>query len=281
MNDSTIETNEAGNIPSLERYRGGIITLKYGGAAMSEEYSEGMFAADIATLHNAGIHPVIVHGGGSCVTDIATRLGIATTFVNGHRVTDEPMMEAVVMGLAGKVNKNIVRSMRVHGVDAIGLCGVDGGLLQADRLSADDDLGMVGEVKSVNVGLLQRLINAGMVPVIAPVGIGDAGLLYNINADLAASAVASALGAEELIYLSNVEGIAVDGEILTRVTECEARALIGQDIIHGGMLPKIFSAFDALAAGVKSVRIIDGRLPGILIETLTGIQHGTAIVGDE
>jgi acetylglutamate kinase len=257
------------------------VVIKYGGAAMSGEYTDAMFAADLIALADAGAHPVVVHGGGAEMTRVAATMGIEAEFVAGQRRTDARMLEVVMMVLAGSINKGLVATIGSVGGSAVGLCGADNRLLAARRLrSGAGDLGFVGEVTKVNTSLLGLLREGGMIPVIAPVGIGDGGELYNINADLAAGAVAGALGASMLIYMSNIPGVKVGGEVTPRLTRGEATKLIADGEISGGMIPKVSSAFAALDAGAAMVRIIDGRAPGPLRDLLAGAGCGTAIVRD-
>jgi acetylglutamate kinase len=250
--------------------RGRTVVVKYGGAAMGGDDAERLFARDAARLARAGVRLVVVHGGGNEVTALASKLGIEAEFVGGHRRTSSEMLDVVTMMLAGKVNKNLVRLINVAGGEAVGICGVDSNLLVARRM-AGADLGHVGEVAMVNKGLLDLLLANGMTPVVAPVAIGEDGELYNINADLAAGGVAAALGADSLIYMSNIAGIEANGSVIAEMSSAEANELIASGVINGGMIPKITSALDAINAGVGSVRIVDGRLPHALM---------TAIVGD-
>lgn len=253
--------------------------IKYGGAAMEGNYSEEMFAEELLALAEGGITPVVVHGGGAEMTRMAAAMGIEAEFVAGQRRTDARMLEVVVMVLAGSINKNLVRAIQSAGGNAVGLCGVDNALLVARKLGGDaGDLGFVGEVTAVNTRFLSLLCDGGMIPVIAPVGLGDGGELYNINADLAAAAVAGALGAEMLVYMSNIPGVEVDGAVVPTLSRAEAEGLIERGTIRGGMIPKVTSAFEALEAGAASVRIIDGRTPGALRGLLAGDGVGTAIV---
>lgn len=256
---------------------GRTVVIKYGGAAMAASGPDSGFVRDLIALRSTGARVVVVHGGGSEVTALAARLEVEAEFVNGQRRTDSRMMEAVTMALAGTVNTELVRLINFLGGAAVGLSGVDGDLLRARRL-AEPDLGLVGVVEDVNVPLLDLLLRAGYIPVIATVGSGEAGAVYNINADVAAGAVAGALGAEMLVYMSDVEGVRRDGELLPEITPEDARELILLGVIHGGMVPKVESALAALAGGVRSVHIIDGRVPGTLQGVLQGRCNGTAII---
>ncbi|MDB5035870.1 MAG: acetylglutamate kinase [Chlorobi bacterium] len=258
---------------------GSTVVIKYGGAAMSGEAAESGFARDVVALRNAGVNVVVVHGGGEETTRMAARLGVEVEFVQGHRRTDETMIEIVTMVLGGRVNKNITRLINLAGAAAIGLCGVDHELIRARKLDHEaGDLGLVGEVESVNVEFIRLLLGSGIIPVIAPLGLGKDGEVYNINADPAAAAIAAALNADALIYMSNIAGIDVGGIVAGVLTTEEGEELIACGTISGGMIPKVRSAFAALKAGVRSVRIIDGRVPHILPELLSGRGTGTAIV---
>jgi acetylglutamate kinase len=262
---------------AMDALQGRTLVVKYGGAAMGEELEERV-AADVAWLFMAGVRLTVVHGGGAEVTALASRLGIEAEFVGGHRRTSEEMLDVAMMALGGKVNKGLVRRINLAGGEAVGICGVDSNLLVARKLSGEIDLGYVGEVAAVNAALLDLLMKNDMIPVIAPIGIGTDGTIYNINADLAAGAVASALGADTLIYMSNIEGIEADGSLLAHITREEAHGLIERGAITGGMIPKITSALAALDTGVRSVRIVDGRNPGALMRAVMG-EGGTGVRG--
>jgi len=267
-------------LPYIQTYEGKTFVIKYGGAVMTEERLKQTFAKDVTILRKIGINIIIVHGGGKEITATAESLGIATTFVDGQRYTDEKMIEVVLMVLAGQINKEIVNLINTNGGNAIGLCGVDNMLLRACKLVTDGkDLGLVGEITSVNVSFLNLLLQNGMMPVIAPIGVGEGGQLYNINADLAAGAVAAALTAEKLVYLSDTEGILVKEKLVSSMTKSEANRFIAQGDIFGGMIPKVTSAFDTLDAGVNKVHIIDGRIKhSLLLEIFTDEGIGTQMV---
>ena len=267
-------------LPYIQTYEGKTFVIKYGGAVMTEERLKQTFAKDVTILRKIGINIIIVHGGGKEITATAESLGIATTFVDGQRYTDEKMIDVVLMVLAGQINKEIVNLINTNGGNAIGLCGVDNMLLKARKLVTDGkDLGLVGEITSVNVPFLSLLLQNGMMPVIAPIGVGEGAQLYNINADLAAGAVAAALKAEKLVYLSDTEGILVKEKLVSSMTKSEANTLIGQGDIFGGMIPKVTSAFDTLDAGVNKVHIIDGRIKhSLLLEIFTDEGIGTQMV---
>jgi acetylglutamate kinase len=267
-------------LPYIQTYEGKTFVIKYGGAVMTEERLKQTFAKDVTILRKIGINIIIVHGGGKEITSTAESLGIATTFVDGQRYTDEKMIEVVLMVLAGQINKEIVNLINTNGGNAIGLCGVDNMLLRARKLVVDGtDLGLVGEITSVNVPFLSLLLQNGMMPVIAPIGVGEGGQLYNINADVAAGAVAAALKAEKLVYLSDTEGILVKEKLVSSMTKSEASKFIAEGDIFGGMIPKVTSAFDTLDAGVNKVHIIDGRIKhSLLLEIFTDEGIGTQMV---
>ena len=267
-------------LPYIQTYEGKTFVIKYGGAVMTEERLKQTFAKDVTILRKIGINIIIVHGGGKEITSTAESLGIATTFVDGQRYTDEKMIEVVLMVLAGQINKEIVNLINTNGGNAIGLCGVDNMLLRARKLVVDGtDLGLVGEITSVNVPFLSLLLQNGMMPVIAPIGVGEGGQLYNINADLAAGAVAATLKAEKLVYLSDTEGILVKEKLVSSMTKSEASKFIAEGDIFGGMIPKVTSAFDTLDAGVNKVHIIDGRIKhSLLLEIFTDEGIGTQMV---
>lgn len=270
-------------LPYIQAYEGKTFVIKYGGAAMTDEQLKQTFAKDVTILRKIGINIVIVHGGGKEITDVAAKLGIETRFVDGQRYTDENMIDVVTMVLAGKINKEITRSINLNGGNALGLCGVDNSLLKVKKANTNgSDLGLVGEVVSVNVPFLNLLLTNGMMPVIAPVGPGEQGQLFNVNADLAAGAIAAALKAEKLVYLSDIEGILVNKKLISTLTKPEAFRLIEQGSIFGGMIPKVQSAFDTVAAGVRKVHIIDGRVKhSLLLEIFTDEGIGTQMIPED
>ena len=270
-------------LPYIQTYEGKTFVIKYGGAAMTDEHLKLMFAKDVTILRKIGINIVIVHGGGKETTDVAAKLGLETRFIHGHRFTDEPMMKVILMVLAGKLNKEIANLINMNGGNAIGLCGVDNNLLRAKKLTnGSDDLGLVGEVTSVNTAFINLLLKEGTMPVIAPIGVGPEGDLYNINADLAAGSIASALKAEKLVYLSDIEGVLVNQKLISTLTHVQARQYIQDGAIFGGMIPKVQSAFDTLSSGVNKVHIIDGRVKhSLLLEIFTDEGIGTQMTHDE
>lgn len=267
-------------LPWIQRYENKTFVIKYGGAAMTDEKLKAMFAKDVTLLTKIGVKIVIVHGGGKEITDLLQRMGIETRFVNGQRYTDEPTLEVVQMVLVGKINKEIVARVNDSGGNAVGLCGVDGDLIRAKRFQENgQDIGLVGEITKINTGVLELLLSNNFLPVVAPTGVGDNGELYNINADIAAGEIAAALKAEKLIYLSDVEGVLVDGKLLPSLDEKQTKDLIAANRINGGMIPKVNSAFKALAAGVNKVHIIDGRVAhSLLLEIFTDEGIGTELV---
>jgi len=265
-------------LPWISRHEGKTFVVKYGGAAMTEPELRESFARDVALLSKVGVRVVIVHGGGKEITGIAAKLGLETRFVDGQRYTDEAMVDVVQMVLAGRTNKDIVRRLNKYDADAAGLCGIDGGVLQAEKFSDGPDLGLVGRVTEVRTAYLELLLDGGFMPVIAPLGVDAGGTVYNINADVAAAQIAGALKAEKLVFLSDVEGVLDGGRLVRRMTEGEAEARINSGVIGGGMIPKVRSAFDALEAGVGTVHMVDGRAKhSLLLEIFTDKGVGTAL----
>ena len=267
-------------LPYIQRYEGKIFVVKYGGAAMVDEELKETFAQDVTMLKKIGVKLVIVHGGGKEVTDIAGKLGIPTNFINGQRYTDAAMMDVVQMVLAGKTNKDIVARINQHDGEAVGLCGIDADLLRVRKYADDSvDLGLVGEVVNVNTSYLNLLLGNGIMPVIAPIGVDDRWQAHNINADIAAAKIAASLHAEKLVYLSDVEGVMVDGKLVHSMRKEDAQRLIDNGIITNGMIPKIHSAFKALDARVNKVHLIDGRVThSLLLEIFTDEGIGTELL---
>lgn len=267
-------------LPYIQKYEGKTFVVKYGGAAQTEPELKLRFAKDVTILKKIGINIVIVHGGGKEITDTAYKLGIETQFVNGHRFTDKKMVDVVQMVLAGKINKEIVNLINLNDGEAVGISGVDNTLLTAEKYLEDgEDIGLVGKITNVNIPFLEMFLNNKLMPVIAPFGVGNDGTIYNVNADLAAAAVASALKAEKLVYLSDVEGVIANKQLVSTLTEQHARELFSDGIISGGMIPKIKSAFSTLHSGVKKVHMIDGRKKhSLLLEIFTDEGIGTELV---
>ncbi|MDD3516808.1 MAG: acetylglutamate kinase [Chromatiales bacterium] len=279
-------------LPYIQRFSGKTLVIKYGGNAMVDEHLKQGFARDIVLLKQVGINPVVVHGGGPQIGQLLARLGIETRFVDGLRVTDRETMDVVQMVLGGLVNKEIVNLINGFGGRAVGLTGKDGGLIRARRLTRTRqtpemnvpeiiDLGHVGEVAAIDPAVVNMLDSGDFIPVIAPIGVGDDGAAYNINADTVAGKLASVLGAEKLILLTNTTGVLDKaGGLLTGLSVGDVDGLIADGTIHGGMLPKIGCALDALRSGVKSAHIIDGRVEhAVLLELLTDRGIGTLIRG--
>ena len=269
-------------LPYIQRYAGQIIVVKYGGHTMVDETLSAMFARDVVLLKTLGIHPVIVHGGGPQIGKLLERVGKQTEFIKGMRVTDEETMDVVEMVLGGLVNKEIVNLINQHGGRAVGLTGKDGGLIHARKLALvgdDTDLGFVGEVSHIDPHIVKRLEADDFIPVIAPIGVGADGRSYNINADLVAGKIASVLEAEKLMLLTNTPGVLdAEGHLLTGLAPGQVRELIDSEVIHGGMLPKIQCALDAVASGVTSAHIVDGRVENaVLLELFTDAGVGTQI----
>jgi acetylglutamate kinase len=273
-------------LPYIRAFQGKTLVIKYGGAAMEQADLKEQFAKDVLLLRLVGIRPVIVHGGGPQIGTLMKRLGKEPRFVGGMRVTDEETVEIVEMVLVGKINKEIVGLINLHGGRAVGLSGKDASLLRARRRmhkmpdGTSADIGLVGEVEAVDPEPIRLLEEGGFIPVIAPVGVGAGGETYNINADLVAGDVAAALLAEKLIHLTDVTGInGEDGRLVSTLTKREAERLIKAGVIDGGMLPKVESSLRALTGGAQKAHIIDGRVPhAILLEVLTKEGIGTEIV---
>ena len=267
-------------LPYIQRYEGKVFVVKYGGAAMVDEALRETFAQDVAILKKIGIKIVIVHGGGKEVTEMAGKLGIETKFVDGQRYTDDATMDVVQMVLAGKTNKDIVARINQHDGEAVGLCGADADLLKVRKSTpSGQDLGRVGEVVGVNVPFVNLLLNNGILPVIAPIGVDSNWQSYNVNADIAAASIAASLKAEKLVYLSDVEGVLVNESLVHSIYKEDARQLIESGVITDGMIPKIRSAFEALDAGVQKVHLIDGRVKhSLLLEIFTNEGVGTELV---
>jgi acetylglutamate kinase len=272
-------------LPYIREFRGKTVVIKYGGAAMEQADLKESFALDVILLGLVGINPVIVHGGGPQIGALMKRLGKEPRFVGGMRVTDEETVEIVEMVLVGKINTEIVGLINLHGGKAVGLSGKDSQLImarrRAHRLPNGDeiDIGLVGEVESVNTEPIRLLEDHGFIPVIAPVGVGKLGETYNINADLVAGDVAAALGAEKLMHLTDVQGILVGGQLASTLSRKDVEGLIQDGVIGGGMLPKVESALRALEGGTGKAHIIDGRVPhAILLELFTREGVGTEIV---
>jgi len=277
-------------LPYIQRFTGRTVVIKYGGNAMVDEKLKAGFARDVVLMKTVGINPVVVHGGGPQIGDLLKRLGKESEFIQGMRVTDAETMDVVEMVLGGLVNKDIVNLINQHGGHAVGLTGKDGDLIRASKLeltsqeSQDSppeiiDIGHVGEVQSIDASVVDMLVHGDFIPIVAPIGVGEDGHSYNINADLVAGKMAEVLGAEKLILLTNTKGLLDgDGNLLTGLKTADVDALIADGTIHGGMLPKIACALDAVKAGVKTAHIIDGRVEhAVLVELFTDQGVGTLI----
>ena len=278
-------------LPYFRDFYGKVMVIKYGGHAMVDEELKLAFAKDIVLMKYVGIKPVIVHGGGPQVSQMMERLGLKPVFIEGQRVTDEETMNVVEMVLVGTVNKQIVSLINQVGGRAVGLSGRDGDLIQVEKMTVykytgEDrppeiiDIGRVGKVKKVNPEVLFTLLEREFIPVIAPVGVGEDGQAYNVNADLVAGALAGALQAEKLIYLTDVEGVKdAEGKLISTLKVSEVEELISSGVARGGMIPKLKSARKAISQGVKKVHIIDGRVPhSLIIELFTDEGLGTQIL---
>ncbi len=280
----------AGALPFLKRYDDQIVVVKYGGHAMGEEETALRFGRDIALLEQVGVNPVVVHGGGPQINAMLKRLNVKSTFVQGLRVTDAEMLDVVEMVLAGPVNKQVAEAITRAGAMAVGISGKDGGLIRARKLTRTVrdpgsnieqvlDLGFVGEPEEVNPRVLELLIGADIVPVVAPVGVGADGQTYNINADTVAGAIAGKLRAERLLMLTDVRGVLDrDGKLIPEMTVGEVRQGIADGWISGGMIPKVETCIYAVERGVKGAVILDGRVPhAVLLELFTDGGAGTLI----
>jgi acetylglutamate kinase len=277
-------------LPYLQRYTGDTIVVKYGGHAMGSGPLSEAFGHDIALLKQVGVNPVVVHGGGPQIDQMLKRLGVQSSFIDGLRITDAAMVEVVEMVLAGSVNKQVAGLINRAGAMAVGLCGKDGGLIRARKLTRtlrdpDShieralDLGFVGEVERVDTRVVHALTGSGLIPVIAPVGYGSDGATYNINADTVAGAIAGALGATRLLMLTDVPGVLDENkQLIEELSADQARAGIASGMITGGMIPKVETCLDALAAGASAAVILDGRVPhACLLELFTDAGPGTLI----
>ena len=276
-------------LPYIQHFHGRTIVIKYGGNAMTDEALKRSFARDVVLMKLVGMNPVVVHGGGPQIGQLLERIGKKSEFVEGLRVTDSETIDVVEMVLGGLVNKNIVALINTHGGRAVGLSGKDGELIRARKLvlrkkgATDEEdiveLGYVGEIESINPSVVNTLDEGDFIPVIAPIGVGEDGKTYNINADTVAGKLAVTLGAEKLILLTNTPGVLDQrDELLTGLSESQVEELIEEGVISGGMLPKVRCALDAVSGGVRTATISDGRVPhATLLETLTDQGIGTQI----
>lgn len=267
-------------LPYIQKYAGKAVVIKYGGSAMGNPALESAVMRDIVLLSLIGVKVVLVHGGGPEITEMLHRVGLESRFVNGLRYTDEQTMEIVQMVLAGKVNKELVAKLEKCGGHAVGLCGLDGNMLQAKKKASDVDLGYVGEIVDVDVSPIVDALDSGYIPIIATIGAGQDGKSYNINADTAASQIAAKLNAENLILMTDVKGLLRDKDdetsLISAVNVSEVPLLVKQNIIQGGMIPKVECCVEAVRRGVKRSFIVDGRIShSILIEMFSNEGIGT------
>jgi len=267
-------------LPYIQRFRGRVVVVKYGGAAMTDPALAGLFAEDVVLMRSVGMRPVVVHGGGPQIGALMARLGMQPEFRQGLRVTDADTLDVARMVLVGKVNRDIVSAINVHGPLAVGLSGEDAGLITAS--ARDPELGYVGDVEAVNPAILERLLAEDLIPVVATIGSDPGGQAYNINADTAAGAVAEALGAEKLVYLTDVIGLLSDvadpGSLVATVSAGQLDDMLAGGTLTGGMIPKIASCAKAVRHGVAHAHILDGRVPhALLLEMFTRDGIGTMV----
>ncbi|PCH63195.1 MAG: acetylglutamate kinase [SAR86 cluster bacterium] len=275
-------------LPYIQQFTGSTIVVKYGGNAMTDEALKQSFARDIVLMKLVGMNPIVVHGGGPQIAELLEKLNIQSSFVDGMRVTDKKTMNVVEMVLGGLVNKEIVSLLNKNQGRAVGVTGKDGNLIKAKKLTLTSskgsnsqpvDIGQVGEITSINTEIIEVITRGGFIPVIAPIGADDDGVSYNINADIVAGELASVLKAEKLILLTNIAGVQDQNKnVLTGLSAKQVDGLIKDKTIHGGMLPKVECALNAVKAGVKSAHIIDGRVEhAVLLEIFTNEGVGTLI----
>ena len=273
-------------LPYIQRFNRKIIVVKYGGSAMVDEELKKQVIEDVTLLKLVGFKPIIVHGGGKEISNMIKRLGMETKFINGLRVTDEETMDVAEMVL-GKVNKSLVQLVQSLGVRAIGISGKDGGLLKVEKKYADgEDIGFVGEVTEVDAQILHDLLEKDFLPIVCPIGLDEDSQTYNINADDAACAIARAMKAEKLAFLTDIEGVYKDPKdsstLISELLVSEAEQLMEEGYIGGGMLPKLHNCIEAIENGVSRVHILDGRIPHcLLLEIFTNKGIGTAILKDD
>ncbi len=267
-------------LPYIQRFRGRVVVVKYGGNAMVDPALATSFAQDVVLMHSVGLRPVVVHGGGPQISALMERLGKVPEFRDGQRVTDAETVDIARMVLVGKVNRDIVAAINLHGPLAVGVSGEDAGLILAT--ARNPELGFVGDVEDVNPSILERLLAEDLIPVVSTIGADASGQAYNINADAVAGAVAEALGAEKVIYLTDVEGLLADRDdprsLISRVDASALEELVGSGTLAGGMIPKIAACLHAVAGGVGSAHLLDGRLPHVvLLELFSDGGVGTMI----
>lgn len=277
-------------LPYIRGFHGKTFVIKYGGNAMTDPALKAAFGSDIALLRLVGMNPVVVHGGGPQISELLDTLGVKATFRRGMRVTDEKTMHVVEMVL-GELNQEIVGLINQHGGKAVGLNGQDAHFINARKLllpaaegeAGELDLGLVGDVERIDTGLVNNLIQSGYIPVIMPIGVGASGEAYNINADIVAGKLAEAMGAEQLLMLTNTAGVLDrEGRLLNNIGAADVERLLQDGTAQGGMLPKLDAALHALRHGVRSVHVVDGRVPNaLLLEVLTNEGVGTTILPDD
>ncbi|MEB3826946.1 acetylglutamate kinase [Phormidium sp. CCY1219] len=272
-------------LPYIQQFAGRTVVVKYGGAAMKDSTLKEQVMRDLVFLSCVGVRPILVHGGGPEINSWLTKLNIEPQFKNGLRVTDAPTMDVVEMVLVGRVNKEIVSLINKAGGNAVGLCGTDGNLIKA-RPHGQEGIGFVGEVSSVKTTVIDSLLTSGCIPVVSSVAADETGQSYNINADTVAGEIAAALGAEKLILMTDTPGILKDAEdpstLLAQLSIQQARELIHQGVVSGGMIPKVTCCVRSLAQGVSAAHIIDGRIPhSLLLEIFTTAGIGSMIVASE
>ena len=270
-------------LPYIQRFAGQVVVVKVGGHAMDDGDLAARFAEDVVLMHSVGIRPVVVHGGGPQIGALMERLGIQPEFREGLRVTDAATLEVARMVLVGKVNRDIVSGINRHGPLAVGLSGEDAGLIRAS--ARDPELGFVGDVESVNPAIIERLLAEDLIPVVSTIGVDPSGQAYNINADTVAAAVAGSLGAERILYLTDVEGLLADADDpasrISRIDLSGLADLSADGTISGGMIPKVQACIDAVDAGVGSAHMVDGRIPHVLLlELFTDLGIGTMVLPD-
>ena len=259
-------------LPYLQRYDGAIVVIKFGGHAMGDDAAMEQFARDIVLMKQVNVNPIIVHGGGPMINEMLEKQGVKSEFVNGKRVTDAETMKIVEMVLSGSVNKRIVGAINKQGGKAVGLSGKDANLMICTK--AEPDLGFVGEPSKINPEVLHTFLDSDLIPVIAPIGVGEDGQTYNVNGDTAAGAIAAGLNADRLLLLTDVSGVKdADGNVITHLTPAHVAQLTAEGVIAGGMIPKTQTALAAIEGGVRGVVILDGRAPhACLLELFT--EHG-------
>lgn len=276
----------AGALTYIQKYLGKTVVIKYGGNAMQSERLKDAVMKDLIQLAGMGIRVVLVHGGGPEISNMLAVMGKETRFINGLRYTDAETAEVAVMVLAGKVNKSLVALIQKNGGKAVGLCGLDGGMLQVEKMRGEPDLGFVGEIRKVDISLITMALDNRFIPIISTVGADEGGQTYNINADTAAAAIAGALKADKFIFMTDIKGLLRDKDdedsLISAINVNEVPKLMEEGVISGGMLPKIQSCVDGIKSGVREVSIIDGRAEHSILSELsseTGI--GTRIYGEE